>query len=255
MERLDIQALEAYPSAAAVLARGLRDRNRTLPLRAVFLTSEPLLDMHRELIADRFACPVFDYLGAAERCMFAGECEQHEGMHLFDEFGVSEVLDDAGRPVAAGQSGRLVATSLHNYAMPFIRYEIGDALSLREAPCSCGRPLPLIDTLTTKSEDVIRLPDGRHIPPSVLTHAFKPLECIAESQVVQEALRRVVVHIVPRSDYAPEHQAALLASLRQRLGTDVDVSVRIVEEIPRGPRGKLRWVISEVSPEPGRQAD
>jgi len=246
LERSGAQALEAYPSTAYVLARHLEQRNRTLPLRAVFTSTETLLDTQRELIEERFACRVFDYYSAAERVIFAGECEEHRGLHLFDDVGVTEVLDDDDRPVPPGQPGRLVVTGLHNFAMPFIRYEIGDVSGISTEPCSCGRSLPLLLRVTTKSEDILVLPDGRYIAPSVLTHPFKPLKTVRASQIIQETPDLVRVLLVTRDDYGPRDEQRLRASLVERLGTEVTLRIEQVDEIPRGPRGKLRWVISKV---------
>ena len=240
------QALEAYPSTAFVLAQHLEQRNRTLPLRAVFTSTETLLDTQRELIEERFACRVFDYYSAAERVIFAGECEAHRGLHLFDDVGVTEVLDDDDRPVPAGQPGRLVVTGLHNYAMPFIRYEIGDVSGISQEPCSCGRALPLLLRVATKSEDILVLPDGRYVAPAILTHPFKPVKSVRASQIIQETPDLVRVLLVTRADYGPRDEAQLRASLVERLGADVTLRFEHVDEIPRGPRGKLRWVISKV---------
>jgi phenylacetate-CoA ligase len=246
MERYEVQALEAYPSTAYVLARHLAAQGRTVPLRAVFTSTEPLLDIQREVIEERFACPVFDYLGAAERVVFAGECSEHRGLHLFDEYGVTEILDDDGEPVPAGCPGRLVVTGLHNFAMPLIRYEIGDVSGIQVESCPCGRPLPLLLPITSKAEDLVVLPDGRFISGSVLTHPFKPMTHIAESQIIQEELGRIRIKVVPRPGYDEGDQAKLLASLRERLGNEIRLEIERVETIPREARGKFRWVVSKV---------
>ncbi len=247
MREAGIAALEAYPSTAYVLARYLEARGEVLPLRAVFTSAETLLRIQREVIEERFACRVFDYLGAAERVVFAGECEEHQGLHLFEEYGVTEVVDERGEPVPDGGVGRLVVTGLHNFAMPLLRYEIGDVSGIRRESCPCGRPLPLLHPVTTKAEDVVVLPDGRFISPSALTHPFKPLRSIAESQIVQEAPDLIRVLIVPRADYDRTRDGAkLLAALHERLGEGVTVRLEEVASIPRGPVGKFRWVVSRL---------
>lgn len=246
MEAERVEFLEAYPSTAYVLARHLEARGRTVPLRAVFTSAEPLLAIQRETIERAFGCRVFDYLGSAERAIFAGECPEHRGLHLFDEYGVTEVLDDRGRPVPDGVAGRLVVTSLHNFAMPLIRYEIGDLSGIATEPCPCGRPLPLLLPVTTKAEDLVVLPDGRFISGSVLTHPFKPMTRIRESQIVQERPDLIRVLVVPRPGYDGRDERRLVDALRERLGAGVGVRVERVPAIPRGPRGKFRWVISKV---------
>lgn len=241
-----VEFLEAYPSTAYVLARHLEARGRTLPLRAVFTSAEPLLETQRESIERAFRCRVFDYLGSAERAIFAGECPEHRGLHLFDEYGVTEVLDDAGNAAPPGAPGRLVVTGLHNFAMPLIRYDLGDVSGIATEPCPCGRPLPLLLPITTKAEDLVVLPDGRFISASVLTHPFKPMTLVKESQIVQERPDLVRVLLVPRPGYDARDESRLLSALRERLGAGVSVRIEQVREIARGPRGKFRWVISRV---------
>ncbi len=246
MERGRVRFLEAYPSTAYVLARHLVARGRVLRLDAVFTSAEPLLGIQRDTIEAAFSCRVFDYFGAAERAIFAAECPEHRGLHLFDEYGVTELLDPAGRPVEPGKPGRLVVTGLHNFAMPLLRYELGDVSALAPEPCRCGRPLPLLLPVTTKAEDIVVLPDGRFISGSVLTHPFKPMTRIAESQIVQERRDLVRVLIVAREGYGERDEALLLGALRERLGGGVGVRIERVASIPRGPRGKYRWVVSKV---------
>lgn len=246
LRRFRPKVLDGYPSTVYVLAKHLRNIGQTLPLHAVLTSSETLFDFQRETVEASFQCPVFDYFGAAERVVFASECDRHEGHHLASEFGISEILAADGKSVAAGTLGRLVATTLHNRAMPLIRYVTNDMTALRPQRCSCGRSLPLIDDVATKAEDLLTLRDGRLISPSVLTHPFKPLTSIAASQVVQEDLDTVVVRVVPTESFSEHDEKQLISGLKERLGIGVSVRVQRVVELERTRSGKFKWVISKV---------
>lgn len=246
LRRFRPKVLDGYPSTVYVLAKHLRNIGATLPLHAVLTSSETLFDFQRETIEASFQCRVFDYFGAAERVVFAAECDHHEGHHLASEFGISEILDGDGKAVSAGMLGKLVATTLHNRAMPLIRYVTNDMTALRAGRCSCGRALPLIDDVATKAEDLLTLRDGRLISPSVLTHPFKPLTSIAASQVVQEDLDTVVVKVVPTAQFSAQDEQQLIAGLTERLGANVTVRVERVTELERTRSGKFKWVISKV---------
>jgi phenylacetate-coenzyme A ligase PaaK-like adenylate-forming protein len=246
MEAFGPQALDAYPSTAYVLARYLQARGRTFPLKSICTSTETLLPIQRELIEERFAGRVYDYLGEAERVLFAGECGTGEGMHLFTGYGITEVTDDAGAPRPVGETGHLVATGLHNLAMPLIRYRLGDVSALRPEPCRCGRRLPLLDRVTTKAEDIVVTPEGRYVSPSVLTHPFKPMGNIAASQIIQETADSLIVRIVRRPTYTDDDTRTLVSEFRKRVGETMKIEVVFVDSIPRGPGGKLRWVISKV---------
>lgn len=246
LRRFRPKVLDGYPSTVYVLAKHLKNIGQTLPLHAVLTSSETLFDFQRETIEASFQCKVFDYFGAAERVVFAAECDHHEGHHLASEFGISEILDADGNTVPAGTLGKLIATTLHNRAMPLIRYVTNDMTALRRQRCSCGRALPLIDDVATKAEDLLTLRDGRLISPSVLTHPFKPLTSIAASQVIQEDLDTVVVKIIPTDRFSQHDEQQLIVGLAERLGANVSVRVERVAELERTRSGKFKWVISRV---------
>ena len=246
LRRFGTESLEAYPSAAYLLARYMEQSSLSLPLRAVFTSSEPLLPVQRELIEDRFECRVLDAYGQAERVAFASECERHEGMHVFEAYGIVELLGDDGTPAGPGETGQIVATGLHNMAMPLIRYETGDGASMREEPCSCGRTLRLLEGISGKAEDIVVVPGGRMVPGPLLSYAFKGLPGLVRSQIVQERPDRLRIRLVVSDAFMPRDEEAIRAGLRQRLGRDVELDFEYVESIPLSGRGKYRWVVSEV---------
>lgn len=238
--------LDGYPSSLYVLAKLILNRGERLPLRAAITSSETLYDFQREAIEQAFECRVFDYYAAAERVVFAVECDQHEGHHLCEEYGITEFVDEAGRSVPAGTEGFMVGTTLHNLGMPLIRYRTTDRGARKVAACSCGRGLPLMEDVTTKAEDLLRLRDGRLISPSVLTHPFKPLDAIEGSQLVQTDLDRLLVRIVPGDRFDEADRAHLVRELKARLGDDMRIDIEIVHELPRTARGKFKWVVNEL---------
>lgn len=246
LKRRRIQFIEGYPSTMYILARHLVRRGETLQLRGVFTSSETLHEAQRETMQAAFSCPVHDFYGMAERVIFAGECEMHDGKHLFDEYGVTEVLDDAGNRVPDGERGWLVGTSLWNVGMPLIRYRTSDISAKLGGQCACGRTLGRISGVTTKAEDIVLTPDGRFISPSILTHPFKPFDQLLKSQVIQESIDQLRVKLVPSTEFTDEHQQQLVAGLRERLGDGMRIDVEIVPDLPPEKSGKFRWVISRV---------
>ncbi len=248
MRRFKPVALDGYPSSLYVFAKVLLNRGDRLPLRVVLTSSETLFDFQRKAIEEAFQCQVFDYYGAAERVVFAAECGHRQGHHLFPEYGITEILDEHGRALPDGTEGQMVGTSIQNYGMPLLRYATSDCTAVTGRRCPCGRLLPLMHEVTTKAEDLLRLKDGRLISPSVLTHPFKPLNEIDGSQLVQTAVDRLVVRLVPRHDFTSAHSARLVRDLKARLGSDMQVDVELVKELPRTKTGKFKWVISDVDP-------
>jgi phenylacetate-CoA ligase len=247
IRRRRLRFLEGYPSTLFILAQHLIATGETLPMEAVFSSSETLHQVQLEAILAAFGCTPFDFYGHAERAIFATECELHEGKHLAEEYGFAEIVNEEGTSLPDGEFGYLTGTSLFNIAMPMIRYRTTDISAIMHEPCKCGRSLRRIENISTKAEDIVVTPDGRMISPSVLTHPFKPFPQIVASQLVQERADRLVVKIIPSDRFTPENQAELLRSLGARLGPAVQLDLQIVEDIPRERSGKFRWVISHVA--------
>lgn len=246
LRRFGAKVLDGYPSTLYVIAKYLLNSGQKLKLHAVISSSETLYDFQREVIEQSFDCRVFDYFAAAERVTFSSECDRHEGHHLAEEYGITEILDAAGQRVECGNDGVLVGTSLHNYAMPMLRYVTNDMTSLKAQRCSCGRGLPLMADVTTKAEDLITLRDGRLISPSVLTHPFKPLTSISASQIVQEDLDTIRIRLVAGPAYNEHDEHELIHGMKDRLGEAVDIIIEKVDELERTKAGKFKWVISKV---------
>jgi phenylacetate-CoA ligase len=247
IRRRGIRFLEGYPSTLYILANYLLRLGDRLPMQAVLTSSETLHLMQREAIEEAFECRIFDFYGLAERVAFAGECQSHEGLHLAEEFAYVEIVDEEGEVVPDGTRGFLVGTSLHNCAMPMIRYRTSDVTAILTDPCPCGRTLRRIEPIRTKAEDVVVTPDGRMISPSVLTHPFKPLESVTKSQIIQEEPDRIRVRLVSQPTALPDSERSkLIAALGARLGDDMRIEIEEVDEIPPEPSGKFRWVVSRV---------
>jgi phenylacetate-CoA ligase len=114
--------------------------------------------------------------------------------------------------------------------------------------CACGRTARRIADVTTKAEDLVVTPDGRFISPSVLTHPFKPIQNLRMSQLIQERADLLRVKLVPGGSFGPKDEAQLKAALQERVGAGMTIVVEVVEDIPREPSGKFRWVVSKVRP-------
>jgi phenylacetate-CoA ligase len=235
--------LEGYPSSVYAIAQYILE-NKLAPVsfKACFATAETLYDHQRQAIYEAFGCKTFNQYGCGEMAVFAAECEQG-GMHLSPEIGIVEVVDDNNNPVAPGQTGHLICTSLINRVQPFIRYRIGDIGSLKTGSCPCGRPLPLLGQIEGRVDDVLVTPDGRRI--GRLDPVFKGTRGILEAQVVQDDLNTFRVRIVPSANYKDSDGQNILNNLAQRLGK-VIIHIELVPYIERTSAGKFKAVLCNI---------
>ena len=240
--------LVTYPTYARALARDMQaGRSPAVRLDLVLTFGEVLAGETRAEIETAFGARVADRYASEEGGMLAGECD-FGNRHIQSEINLVEVVDEAGRPVPPGVEGRVVITPFYNYAMPFIRYAIGDRAVLSAAPCRCGRQLPLIKKIAGRSRHLFRFADGRRIWPMVPFAEVRRFVEMRQLQIVQVAHDRVVLHYVPEGDGRVDRDGAT-ALVRRCLGVEVAVDFVVRDEIPRLPGGKYHDYVSLVPPE------
>ena len=100
-----------------------------------------------------------------------------------------EIVDSNGEQIDKGE-GRIVATSLYNYAMPFLRYDTGDDGNLLDDTCSCGRGYKLLKEVNGRTVDVLVTPEGKSIHGWFFLYIFWEQQGIVEYQVIQETLEK-----------------------------------------------------------------
>ena len=200
----------------------------------------------------------FDVYGTTES-MYACDCEHHQGMHLFEDLGLMEILDERGDPAPDGVTGaKMLITSFIKRTQPLIRYELSDMVALTTEPCACGRPLARMVSVEGRSDDILRMtgPDGRTI--AVHPHTLKsPMVALAELRQYKivhddEGLHvLVVLRDGAAGDEVSQRVDAMLRSKLLDAGVaDPRLEVKIVAELPReqGPSAKFKLIESRTSP-------
>jgi len=235
--------LEGYPYIISVVAEYMLENEiESIPVKAVFTSSETLLAYQREKIEKAFQCKVFDMYGMTEIAASIGECELGS-YHIDAEYGVIEFLKN-GEDVSENEVGEMICTSFINYAFPLLRYKIGDLAKPVEASCPCGRGLPLVKEVIGRIDDLLTTQNGPYL--GRLTHIFKEMRNIKESQIIQESIDKVIVNVVPRLGYTEKDSNRLLEEFNKRLGADTEIEIQFVDEISREKSGKFKAVISKV---------
>jgi len=196
--------LVGYSSSLYLFARFLREHSLDgIYPRAIESSAEKLYAFQRELIEDVFGCRVFDTYGSREFGAVAVECEQHQGLHTLADLHYVELIKD-GQPVTEGDFGDIIVTDLHNYAMPFIRYQIGDLGRPQPGVCPCGRGFPLIAEIVGRSNAIVTTPNGRYIHGAFFSHLFYGLEEVRKFRVHQRSLTEIDVLIKSDNGLSPE---------------------------------------------------
>src|SRR5665647_1774443 len=130
-------SLLGYPSQLSLIARYIKNNSIDgINPKNIFTTAELLDPPTRKLINLAFGVELVDLFGCIEVNRTAWECSEHCGYHLDIDSVISEFIHD-GESVAAGEKGEIVYSCLYNYAMPLIRYEVGDVGVPSDELCSC----------------------------------------------------------------------------------------------------------------------
>lgn len=143
---------------AEVAARIGLDPRKDFKIRLSIHTSEPLTDPTRRAIEEKWGVKAYDNFGSVETGAPTFECEEREGYHINEDGYVFEVVDpESYKPVAPGQEGVIVVTSLFKEAAPVIRYNLEDISSFLEAPCPCGRTLKRLGRIKGRVSDMVKI--------------------------------------------------------------------------------------------------
>ena len=226
--------------AAHVEARGIQFK---LPaLRVVNATGEPLFPHQRELIERVYGVTVAIEYGARDAGLMA--LQSPEGALLqMDETHVIEVLDEAGNPADEGEA---VITSLVSEAQPFIRYRTGDQVRRSCLRDPGGRGLTVLDAVVGRQTDFIVAADGRIMHALSLIYVLRAIPGVGQFKLIQHAINRLEVQVVPDMRWHADAQAAVIAGLRARLGNALEVDFKLLTAIAPETSGKHRYVVSHV---------
>ncbi len=236
---------EGYPSALNLVAGAMIDTDRCLPegqMKAVFTSSESLLEYQRERIEKAFGAPVRDHYASTEHVVAMTACEL-DRLHVDMEFCIVEV--EAVEETDEWVRGPLLVTGLGSPAAPMLRYRIGDVGTRLKRPCECGRPGDAFLDIDGRVEDYVLTPTGRYV--GRLDHVFKQRLDIAEAQIIQDSVSALQIRIVPAGPFASEDRERLVRDLRERVGPEIAIEIEVTDRIPREPNGKFRAVRSSVA--------
>jgi phenylacetate-CoA ligase len=250
LRRVAPDVITGFPSVLAHLADELGAEGlHGIRPRLIDVGGELLTEPMRERIAAVFQATVVQHYASHELQMIAWQCRATGDLHVCDDGVIVEVLD-GDCPVPPGGTGELVATALHSFAMPFIRFRLGDLVTRGAEACPCGSPFSTLRVVQGRVLDYFRLPGRSLHPYHVISTIRDGWDWIARFQLVQDRIDAIAVRVVPRVTPSPGSLERLREAVLARIGAGVAVRVDLVREIGRDAGGKFRVSHSLVGPEP-----
>jgi phenylacetate-coenzyme A ligase PaaK-like adenylate-forming protein len=235
--------LVGYASVIGRLARSAIAGQLDIHPVRVSTNSEPLSEEDRDAIDTAWHAPLHNLWGSTEIGVQAVGCGHGDGLHICEDEVILERVDSAGRPVGPDEPAtRTLATGLAGRTFPFIRYDLGDEVTLLPGRCACGSSMLRVADISGRRDDDFHY--GEHmVPASAFRYVLGTDPLISEYQVRQTAGGAEV--LVVGSPDVSAVAAALVSALRPFGLTNPQINVRVVDQIPRhAATGKLKRFIA-----------
>jgi hypothetical protein len=235
IEKSKAKIIRGYASSIYIFTLLLKQKNIKVPqIKTIVTSSETLLPAYRSVIEEYWGLPVLDWYGQNERTVTVQQCWAGN-YHNNDDYGIVELSD----------KNEIIATSLNNYVMPFIRYNTGDkaiALDGKAPICPCGRHLSIpFKGIEGRSDDILIKDDKTSIPSINIYTIMHQLDFIKQFQIIQSKNTNVVINVIGELD--DSKKLLLSNNIRDRLGS-VDIKINVVDEIKRDlSTGKIKTII------------
>ncbi|HSR68261.1 MAG TPA: phenylacetate--CoA ligase [Acidobacteriota bacterium] len=250
------QVISCTPSYALTLAERFADRGRSpqeLSLEIAVMGAEPWNEATRAQVDAGLGLRSTNLYGLSEIIGpgVSQECrEERNGSHIWEDHFYPEILDAlSGAPVADGEEGVLVLTTLTKRAMPLLRYWTGDITSLNRQPCRCGRTHVRMAPVRGRSDDMLIVRGVNFYPSRVeeVLHEFQQLTPHYQLVLSREGSRDLVTLRVEPAPNLPQAARSQLVGrlgsrLKSTLGLTFRVEIAAPGQVPRSSGGKLSRV-------------
>jgi phenylacetate-coenzyme A ligase PaaK-like adenylate-forming protein len=247
MKRFRPKQIFGYPSSIALFA-GFAQKQaidmKDVGVKTVFVTSEMLYDFQRKTIEEVFGCKVANGYGGRDGGFIAHECP-HGNMHITEDV-IVEIVDENGETVQEGESGEIVITHLDAYAMPFIRYRMGDKGRISRKDCSCGRKTAILEAIEGRVTDFIHTPDGRTMHALALIYVLRDIKGVNEFKIIQKQKDFLHIDIVKNSYFSDATEEIITKQIQERMGGIVRIEFSFSQFISPENNGKYRYVVSQL---------
>lgn len=241
IRRSHCRFLLGYASSIYRLAVLAEEMNEDVTFDAVFPTAELLMPDWEDVIRRVLKCKILPYYGCGEVYSLGYQKPGSSDYYIPDEHVVIEVMKGNGSTELLGE-GSFLITDLDNYAMPIIRYGNGDAGKI--AAADGQGPFSRIERLDGRYNSFLMTDKGELISGVIGTHVFRHFPAVQIYRVIQEDPLRLVIKIVPRSDFTTADEKLIASLFSKYLGTSMKITIEKVPDIPVPPSGKSVFVVN-----------
>jgi len=219
--------------------------------KGILTTAETLTETMKALIEEVFDTKVFNRYGSREVGDVACSCPEDKGLHISCWNNHVEILNKRLQPVHPGELGDIFITNLNNYAMPIIRYKIGDIAAEPDIPtCNCHRGTPLIKGIEGRVVTFFKRKDGGLVSGGFFIHFIGSVfndGCIKKFQAIQKDYDLIQIKVVVDDQKRFQRiKTPIEQIIRKQMGNDCKLEWILVERIDAQKSGKYLYTICEI---------
>ena len=230
------------PMSLRIVANAqIENPKRIAPIDQILTLADRVDDSLRALVYEAFGAKIVDRYSSVEFGMIALQCPEHNHLHVIAPNVYVEVVDEDDKPVPAGVPGRVLITGLHTFAMPMIRYEQGDIVTMGK-DCDTGITWPVIEAVHGRVRSYVDGPDGERKLLTLFTADFLLMREIQDFRLVKFDDSAVFI-AQTRDELTQEQHDRIVTSLRNDVFR-AEMNVRILTQ--RDPLRRPEWKVREI---------
>ena len=240
-------AVHAIPSYAARIYEVMEemgiDPRRDTKLKTLIIGAEPHSEEQRRRIEEMLGVKAYNSFGMSEMCGpgVAFECTEQNGLHIWEDYYIVEIVDpETLEPVAEGEVGELVLTTINREAMPLLRYRTRDLTRVLPGECPCGRHHKRLDRMKGRSDDMIILKGVNIFPIQIETILFQFKELSTDYLITLETVDtndEMTIEVELNEMFTDDY--ARLQSLTREITRQLKDEILVTPRIKLMPKGAL----------------
>ncbi|MDB4453350.1 hypothetical protein N9123_00315 [Pseudomonadales bacterium] len=235
--------LISYPSSLLPFADYCERHGRVFSsIKKIITSAETLYSFQREKIETVFSAPIFNRYGCREVGDIAHELPGQKGMRVNADHVFLELVDDSGNIIEHGE-GDLLVTDLDCYGMPLLRYQIGDS---GELASQNGNDYPVLRSLSGRSLDVVRAPNGVILGGTYWTMLMRNKPGIEQFQIIQDDINKVMISYKKGGDFNSDLLSYVSQQLHEKTASTLTIEFEEVAGFEATNNGKFRLIESKI---------
>lgn len=236
--------IRGYVTAINEFAQFMDENKLYLPsIKGIILGAETVYPHVQNYLENIFQTTSFNTYGGRELSLIGMECAHKNGLHEVSENNYVEY--EPIKLEGYENAGNLIITNLNNYAMPFIRYRIGDiGIPGDVEKCPCGRGLPLIKKVIGRTTEVLEFYEGTKIAGEMFIHMMKEFP-VHEYQFIQKSNTEIELKIKKHNSINDSVKRKITNTYKSYIPEKVNLKIVEVEEIEKSITGKFKFVLKD----------